>query len=910
MANLADILVTLTLDTSEFTDGLRRAGQQMNDFRNHVRQQTLNLSGDFDTNLGSMVNSLENLSTSTQATTASVSDSLENVADSTRSVSRTSRNLARTLGTSMRDSRRVLVAGTQEFRNFGEAGRRVSMEIRQEFSALPRHLQSYVQRLREAGESTASFARLNELYGARVVESMRRTNDYMQNRTMQSTRLIQHLNGQSMMGLSQQFLRLGQRMEDTARRGSALNLALTRLGENASLREIQDEMRFIQQGVARARSNLLLMGIATGIAVYGLIKLSNAVDGRLLPAFEELKSVWADALTPFVKAFTTFLVWVMKGATAVGELMKKFAEAHPQLSQMLWGILLLTLAIGTLLSPLAIGIGLTGGLSAGFAALWTTIAPFVLGFLTVAGIALIVATALVTVIAVVNNLLKHSEAFKNSWTNLWNGVKTAFTDAFVKPVSEAWENLKTAFGGLIATFTGGEGTMSNLWKFLGDKIAIAVNFIAGVVLPILKGAFAILASVVVGVINGIIVVVNWLGLMWKKHGDEITSVMTVIWGVISTAFNAVSDYVKSIMPQIKSTISSAFELIKTIIDFTMKYIAPVVVGAFKVIWEIIKFVMPFILNIIVSVWNNIKNVISATIGIVQGVIKLFTSILKGDWSGAWDAVWSILTNVVKLVWNLIQLYFLGKFLSPLKGFASAGMGIIKGAWTGFLNIIKSILTNTKAFIVGVWNAIKSSLSGSFTGIKNLAVNTFNALKSTVSSIFNGVKSTATTIWNGIKNAITKPIESAKKTVLGIISAIVGAFAGMKISMPNIRMPKVGITEGKKTLFGKEFSYPKFDVQWNAKGGIFNGASILGGGQGVAEKGAEAVLPIQHKRYMKPFASAVASHLSSGSESSSGGNQYIMQFNEPIVVREEADIHRISRELFKLIDKRGRGNGRK
>jgi len=105
--------------------------------------------------------------------------------------------------------------------------------------------------------------------------------------------------------------------------------------------------------------------------------------------------------------------------------------------------------------------------------------------------------------------------------------------------------------------------------------------------------------------------------------------------------------------------------------------------------------------------------------------------------------------------------------------------------------------------------------------------------------------------------MTTPIEAAKKTILGIIDAIKGAFNKMKITIPKPKIPKVSVAM-KKGAMG--IPYPDFNISWNAKGGIWDRPTLLGGGQGVGEAGREAVLPIQHKRYMKPFASAIAAHL--------------------------------------------------
>lgn len=91
-----------------------------------------------------------------------------------------------------------------------------------------------------------------------------------------------------------------------------------------------------------------------------------------------------------------------------------------------------------------------------------------------------------------------------------------------------------------------------------------------------------------------------------------------------------------------------------------------------------------------------------------------------------------------------------------------------------------------------------------------------------------------------------------------------------------------------------------------KGAIFNSASILGGGQGVGEAGAEAVIPIQHKRYMVPFANAVAQHMNSLDQKSGNEttieNTFVMN---GITIREESDIKEVARELYDLQKRKNR-----
>ena len=120
----------------------------------------------------------------------------------------------------------------------------------------------------------------------------------------------------------------------------------------------------------------------------------------------------------------------------------------------------------------------------------------------------------------------------------------------------------------------------------------------------------------------------------------------------------------------------------------------------------------------------------------------------------------------------------------------------------------------------------------------------------ISTVISSVKNT----FNRIKSAITEPIQTAKDTVSKVIDTIKGFFPiSVGKILDNIKLPHF-------TVDGGEFPYgvggkgymPSFGVSWNAKGGIFDGPSIIG----VGEAGPEAVIPLSGER-VKPFAEAVA-----------------------------------------------------
>ena len=160
--------------------------------------------------------------------------------------------------------------------------------------------------------------------------------------------------------------------------------------------------------------------------------------------------------------------------------------------------------------------------------------------------------------------------------------------------------------------------------------------------------------------------------------------------------------------------------------------------------------------------------------------------------------------------------------------------------TTFNNIKTSIITawtNIKTKVTSLVNGIKTGIATAWNAVKTKVTSVVNSVKSKVTSTFNALKSTVTTIWNGIKQAITHPIETAKTLVQNAINRIKSFFPfHVGRIMSGLKLPHFKIT-GKFSL--NPPSTPHIGVDWYARGGIFDGPSVIG----VGEKGPEAVVPL-------------------------------------------------------------------
>lgn len=706
--------------------------------------------------------------------------------------------------------------------------------VEQSMIATSRGGRNYINQLRQMGIITSSVGNMTAVQMERMKESIIRSNDMLQAKSTQSKNMIENLGRMKIRGLDQQFLKIGNHLEKMAKRGSVVNVALNELGKNASMHDLQKQMRLINQGLMRMQ----MLAMASGVAFVGLTAIlvkASMESTRLGDSVKEAKSTWAKALQPFIKSWGDVASRVVDCFTAVGNFVNKLNEMNPAISTTIGWIAYLTSGLMVLLSPLAIGISRAGSFAVAFNNLWMATGQLVTGFLAVIGTALLVATIIVAVVYSVKQLWKNSEQLRDVVMGVWTSIKEAVSNA-VKPILESWNNLKSSFNDLVAKVTGGAGNMGSVWKFFGDGLSVVIKNIASVVLPILSTAFQIVGLIISGAIDLLVTAINWLSSQWGEHGGKIVAVATVIWGYILQAFGGIRSFLAVILPQVVGIVTDAFGLIKSIISFSVKYIVPIVMQGFKLIAGIIKFLMPVIKSVIVTTWFHITNIIKSAVAIIRNIIQLFTNVLKGNWKGAWENVKNILKNALTLAWNFVQLYLIGRILGIFRGFGGS---------------------------------VGKALSG-------------------------------------LAGKITSPFKSAYSSVTGWVSKIKSAISGM--FRGKISVPRFSFSGSMNPVQWAKGNTPKINVSWNAKGNIFNGASVLGGGQGVGEAGAEVVMPIQRKRYMKPYASMVASLLDDFEGEKPTGNVRNVFEIAQMVVREDADIKRIAEELERIQRKQNRAKG--
>ena len=218
--------------------------------------------------------------------------------------------------------------------------------------------------------------------------------------------------------------------------------------------------------------------------------------------------------------------------------------------------------------------------------------------------------------------------------------------------------------------------------------------------------------------------------------------------------------------------------------------------------------------------------------------------------------------------------------STLEGVAStltelftALIAAVTNLWTALQPLVTFLMDNFVNVVIPAVEAALLLLSGDFDGARakigqalegvktavesarSYVVQKFDAIKSKVTDIAGRIKSTVTDKFGEIKKAITQPIEDARDAVSKAIQSIKDAF-NVTLSFPHIKLPHFRINGGEVPWgIGGKGSAPSIAIDWYAKGGFVDGATLIG----VGEQGAEMVWP-SYEPYLSKYAQAIASDM--------------------------------------------------
>lgn len=323
---------------------------------------------------------------------------------------------------------------------------------------------------------------------------------------------------------------------------------------------------------------------------------------------------------------------------------------------------------------------------------------------------------------------------------------------------------------------------------------------------------------------------------------------------------------------VKGFCSAISEILKPLWDNILKPLATWIIntalpGILKVLSETINFLTKAV--------GAIKNLFAKG----KEAVKSFGDTIKGSFSKARQTIDADMQNMSNAAADLVRRT--KDAWSDLKASFARGRESIS---TGLQNLVASFRDSDKSIFDSVadlarrigdaWIDIKSSFTRGkesiSTGLQNLdasikryAQNIFDGISwpfKKIEELYQGLVAPIRNIGQKILDGFTSPFKKAYDWIAQIVNKIKNLL-NFKWSIPRPKIPSINWSWKSLKVGDSSISLPKFSVDWYAKGGVFDRASLIG----VGENGKEAVVPLEKNTgWISKVASELAAQMAGGS----------------------------------------------
>lgn len=382
-------------------------------------------------------------------------------------------------------------------------------------------------------------------------------------------------------------------------------------------------------------------------------------------AVDDLKETWSKAVKPFVEFFGQIASYAVRGVTAIGQFINKLNEISPWITKIGGLFLYLILTFTLLLAPIAVGIGLLGGMSAAFAATWAIVGPFAIGLAAVIGPAVGVAAAVIGIGAALILGYKYIMPFRDMVNAAVLAIKN-FINGIIAQVQQFWavngpmimQAVQNIVNFIVQVFNFLKPALTLLWQGVVFLIQGAWAAIKGVI----QGAVTIILNIVKAF--GALFTGNWSAL-WAAVKGILSGALQLVWNLVNLMF----------MSRILGPIRAGFGLIRTIVT-----------GGWAAVKAIFASAVAGLKTFISALWSFTKGQFSAGLAAIKG----FMSTLWSDITGVWTKIKGFLSGIdlMSIGKNIIQGLIDG--IASMAGAVAAKVteigSNIKDTFTGLLGI--------------------------------------------------------------------------------------------------------------------------------------------------------------------------------------------------------------------------------
>ena len=422
-------------------------------------------------------------------------------------------------------------------------------------------------------------------------------------------------------------------------------------------------------------------------------------------------------------------------------------------------------------------------------------------------------------------------------------------------------DVKDAFGGIVRELT--NAALPMLQSFL-DFILEHMPQIQSV----LSSVFDTLSGVVAAVLPLL------MQLVEGALPPIIDLLMQVANEVLPPVISLITDIIQAVLPPLIDLFSTVIQTILPPVIDLLKFIINTILPPFiELFTKIINTVLPPLMELFKTIIDTLlppiidlfKQIIDA---ILPPLIDLFNVFID-----------TVLPPLMELITEIVNV-ILPPLLAIFNELAEIVLPLVMTVFEALLPVIEPIMKAISAVIKTVLALIKGDWEGAWNGIKEFFSNIWDAICKALegfgkvfSNIFEAIGKLVSGIWNGIVNHIKNNINN----IIKLVNAFIGGLN--KLQVPDW-VPGVG---------GKGINIPKIPL-------LAEGGEITQKGHAIVGEAGPELLELPQGAKVKPL--APDKNEKTIIETIIEGNNFH--------IREESDIKKVARELFKLQEQKRRG----
>lgn len=282
------------------------------------------------------------------------------------------------------------------------------------------------------------------------------------------------------------------------------------------------------------------------------------------------------------------------------------------------------------------------------------------------------------------------EAFSSSLEEMGDsaGATRAAFETMDAGIQASWNRLTTGFNTLMVE--------------VGDELApmfqSAVDFIVTDIMPNLR-------DFVLGVFTAITTATEALTGVWTQYQTDSDGIFATVRGIVEAAGAA---------------IGAAFDLMVAAWETVL-----------KPAWEAIR-------PLVEVLWAAISTTIENSLAVITGVLNALAALLRGDFSGAWDAIESTISTV-----------------------SDNTKAYVETAWNGIKTFLEGVFAGYVTAATDRWNEGKDAIETATNAVKTWLESTWNDIKDSLESVWGDVTGAATTAWEATRAAVEAPVTAVK-----------------------------------------------------------------------------------------------------------------------------------------------------